>query len=139
VSEEGIAAMKQVLGALARRDPDAAVEAFHSEGEFIPILADLEGRVYRGHDGVKQWYAELYEHWEVFEAKAEEFHDFGERVLALGHWHARGRSGVEIPFQHASWVAEMKDGKIRRWRTFTDRDKAVEAASGRWSEWFQPS
>jgi ketosteroid isomerase-like protein len=51
----------------------------------------------------------------------------GERLLVFGHWIARGReSGVELDVR-ASWVVDVRDGKIIRWQTYTDRDEALAA------------
>lgn len=97
--------------------------------EWIPITAILDGRTYRGHEGVRRWIEDLKRDWEVFETRAGELHDLGDRILALGHWNARGRSsGVELRDQSAAWLAEWCDGRIVRMQTFTDQAKAREAA-----------
>jgi ketosteroid isomerase-like protein len=91
-------------------------------------LAVLEGRVYRGHAGVREWIERLSEDWDVFEANQEEFRLVGDRVLVLGHWHARARgSGIELGTQPASWVVDVQDGKVARLQTYTDRKEALEA------------
>ena len=91
-------------------------------------MAALEGRVYRGPDGVRQWLGDLARDWEYFQPVYEEYRDLGDRVLVLGRWRARGRvSGVELENQPAAWLYEIKDGKVVRMRTFTDRAEALEA------------
>jgi ketosteroid isomerase-like protein len=122
--------VRRNLEAVNRRDADGMLACMHSENEFIPIMAALEGRVYRGEEGVRQWLAEMEDHWEYFETCPEEFHDLsGDRVIAFGHWRARGRaSGVEIDGQPATWSAYIQEGKIIKWRTFTNRAEALEAA-----------
>lgn len=97
--------------------------------EFVPIMAALEGHVYRGHDGVRRWLDDMGDYWETFKTEPNDFRDLGDRVLALGHWNARGRaSGVEINGQPATWLAWIREGKIYRWRTFTDREEALTIA-----------
>jgi ketosteroid isomerase-like protein len=92
-------------------------------------MAALEGRVYRGRDGVLQWLEELARDWEYFEPCYEEYRNLGDRVLILGRWRARGRvSGVELENQPGTWLYEIKGGKAVRMRTFTDRREALEAA-----------
>ena len=45
-----------------------------------------------------------------------------------GLWKARGRdSGIDLEMP-ATWVVEIRDGKIAYWQTFTDRDEAHEFA-----------
>ena len=101
----------------------------HEDLEFVPITAAMEGRTYAGHAGVRQFMEDLDAYWEFFETIQEEWHDLGDRVVALGCWHARGRaSGVEIDGQPAVWLAYIRDGKIARWRTYTDVAEGLEAA-----------
>ncbi len=97
--------------------------------QFVPITSAMEGREYSGHAGVRQFLEDLGDHWEFFETIQHEWHDLGDRVVALGCWHARGRaSGVEITDQPAVWLACITDGKITRWRTYTDVAEGLEAA-----------
>ena len=50
-------------------------------------------------------------------------------ALALGHWRACARgSGLAFERQHASWLIAVRDGRIVRLETFTERDAAFEAA-----------
>jgi len=120
---------RRLIDAYNRRDIPAFLELLDPDVEWIPIMAALEGRVYCGHDGVRQWVDDITEDWEHFEPCLVEFHDLGDRVLIFGHWHARGRaSGVEFENQPASWPYEIKGGKVLRMRTCTDRAEAVEAA-----------
>ena len=97
--------------------------------EWIPITALLDGRAYRGPEGVRRWVDDMKRYWELYEAKWEEVRDLGDgRVLALGTWHARGRrGGVQLSFQQAAWLIDLRDGKLTRFQTFTDRRKALEA------------
>ena len=106
---------------LERIDPDV---------EWIPIAAALEGRVYRGHEGVVRWLEELRRDWEEFEPVPGEIQELGGgHFLVLGHWRARGRgSGVELTEQPAAWLMHRREGKICRLQTFTDRREALEAA-----------
>jgi uncharacterized protein len=108
------------------------LELIDSDVEWIPIMAALEGRVYRGHDGVRQRVADLSVDWDCFETHQEEFLEIGDRVLIFGRWRARARSsGVELESEQASSVIDLQDGKVVRLQTYTDRDEAVKAAGFR--------
>jgi ketosteroid isomerase-like protein len=127
---QNVVLVRTLLEAVSRFDPEAMAAAVESDYEFIPIMAALEGRVYRGREGVYEWVAEMKTHWEYFECCPEEFHDLGDRVIAFGHWRARGlASGVEVDGQPATWIAWVREsGLLYRWRTFTDRTEALNAA-----------
>src|ERR1700752_2927550 len=92
----------------------------------IPFGAAMEGTSYRGVDAVVGWLRdEIWANWEHFDTVPEEFTRVGERILVTGRWHARGKgSGVELDIP-ATWVIEVRDGKITYWRTYTDRDQAL--------------
>ena len=121
--------VRRMLEAVGRFDELEMLRAIQPDYEFVPIMAALEGRVYTGHAGVREWISEMRTHWEYFECCPQEFHDLGDRVIVFGHWRARGRaSGVEVDGQPATWVGWFRDGLLCRWRTFTDRAEALEAA-----------
>jgi ketosteroid isomerase-like protein len=121
--------IKEFLAATSRRDVEAMTAVVHEDLHFVPITAAMEGREYSGHEGVQQFIDDLTDHWEFFETIQHEYHDLGDRVVAVGYWHARGRaSGVEINDQPAVWLAGIRDGKIARWRTYTDAAEGMRAA-----------
>jgi len=112
-----------------RRELDTALrECMHPEVEWIPIT--VEGTCFHGHDGIRQWAEQLFGDWEVFEVHVEESLSVSPTcALALGHWRACARgSGLAFERQHASWLIALRDGRIGRLQTFTDREEALEAA-----------
>jgi ketosteroid isomerase-like protein len=121
--------MRTMLEAVNRWDADAMIDCIQDDFQFEPIMAQLEGSVYVGPAGVRQWIADMNDHWEVFECCPQDYFDLGDRVIAFGHWRARGRvSGVEVEGQPATWVAWMRDGLMCRWQTHTDRANALREA-----------
>jgi ketosteroid isomerase-like protein len=129
MESENIKVIRQIHAALNRRDIDAIVARWDEEAEFRPIMSSLEGEVYRGHEGLRRWTADLFQDWEVFEVYGDEYRDLGDRVLAFGRWHARGRSsGIELDVTTAAWLARLRNGKVTWYQTFTDRGEALSAA-----------
>jgi ketosteroid isomerase-like protein len=116
--------------AINQGEHDELDDMLDREVVWIPINAALEGASYRGHDGVRQWIEDMNHDWDFFEARPDDFRDLGEdRVLAFGTWRARGRgSGVELTSQPAAWLVDLRDGKVVRMQTFTDRGEALAAA-----------
>jgi ketosteroid isomerase-like protein len=121
--------IRTAWAAVSRRDVPAWLEHMDPEIEAIPLGAEMEGRVYHGHAALVAWLEqEVYAVYETFEVHPDEIQAVGDRFLVFGHWIARGReSGVDL-YIAATWVVDVRDGKIRRWQTYTDRDEAVEAA-----------
>jgi ketosteroid isomerase-like protein len=129
MSQENVEIVRRAFAAYNRADTALFLELLDPDVEWIPLMASLEGRVYRGLDGIRQWLEEgLLTDWESFETYPEDFRDLGDRVLVSGHWRARGRaSGVELE-RAATWLFDVKGGKIARLQTYSDRAEALEAA-----------
>jgi len=120
--------LREWFAATARRDVPRLLEIASPEIEYVPIMAALEGRVYRGHEGIAQWLEDLYEDWEIFEPIGEEFHERGDTVIALGCWRARGRaSGAQLDREPATLVVEFRDARMTRLQTYTSRAEAFRA------------
>jgi ketosteroid isomerase-like protein len=117
--------VRQTWDAFSREDDDSALALIHADALIVPFGATLEGRRYVGHDEIMGWMiGDIRTNWERFDTVPEEFRKVGDRLLVYGRWRARGRdSGVELDVA-ATWVVEVRDGKIAFWRTFTDRDEA---------------
>src|SRR5262245_28964806 len=129
MSQANLEMTRRLIDAYNRGDVESFLAEMDPDIEWIPIMAVLEGRVYRGHDQIRGWLEDIARDWEYFEPCYEEYHDLGDRVLIFGRWRARARaSGVVLENQPATWLYEVKDGKAAWMRTFTDRAEALEAA-----------
>lgn len=118
--------VKETWEAFNRNDLDAALETIQPDAVVIPFGAAMEGRKYIGHKGILDWFTgEIQSSWERFDTDAREFRKVGDKLVVFGWWRARGRdSGVELEVP-ATWIVEVRDGKIAGWQTFTDRDEAL--------------
>ena len=93
--EENLELFRRAFDAFGRQEVEAFVECMDPEIDFEPHLALVEGK-YHGHDGIRQFMADASEDMEVRRTDLDEIHDLGDRVLALGTFHVRGRgSGAE--------------------------------------------
>jgi ketosteroid isomerase-like protein len=129
MSQENVDAVKALFAAFANRDLDAAASVLDHEVEIRPgLVGGLEGTVYRGLSGNEQFWTDIDATWVKFRIEPHEFRDLGGRVLVLGQAFARGReSGISLD-QPSAWVAEVRDGKILRFRSFSDQREALGAA-----------
>jgi ketosteroid isomerase-like protein len=119
----------EVWGAFSREDLDYALLWIHEDATAIPFGAAMEGRRYEGHAGVIEWFTqEIQVNWEQFDTHPSEYRKLGDKLIVYGVWKARGRdSGVQLEMP-ATWVVEVRDGKIAYWQTFTDRAEAHDFA-----------
>ena len=131
MSQENVELVKRFVDAYNRRDVEAMLNDLDPEIEWHSGILTALGRdaaVYRGHDGFRQGLRDIYEALGETQIEYSEIRDLGSRTLAIGRFRARGRgSGAEIDSPNAS-VADFKNGKAVRIRTYFDREEALEAA-----------
>jgi ketosteroid isomerase-like protein len=133
MSEENVELARQGFEAFNRTFNEGTPDFYETldpEVEWVPMSALLEGTRHHGHDGVRHWIEDMKRDWATYEARPERFVDLGDdRVLALGSWRAQGRGGdVLLDFPQAAWILQYRKGKLVRLQTFTEREKALEAA-----------
>jgi ketosteroid isomerase-like protein len=110
------------------RDTDPALDMLDPD-----VVLDFSGnvfnpRVLRGHAGYRQLLAEAAEVWNEITFEVEEPIPTDDGVLAFVRARLRGRvSGVAIEDRVALLFA-LRDGKITRMQTYSDREEALEAA-----------
>ena len=108
--------------------PEAFLALWDEEAEFYPLRAQLEGKSYRGHDGLERFLAEMTEQWDEVRFEIEESRDAGEQVVSTGRFRARGRaSGVDINVP-LGVLTRVRRGKIVYMRFFSEPAEAFEAA-----------
>lgn len=129
MSQENVETVKSLFAAFATRDFDAAASVLHPAVEIRPaIVGGPEGVVYRGLDGNRQFWADIDAAWTEFRIEPDEFLDLGEYVLVLGRAVAHA-PGSDIALDEASaWIAAVRDGRIVRFRSFSNQRDALEAA-----------
>ena len=117
--------VRRAWAAFNRHDDQAALRELDPDILVVPFGAAMECRSYRGHDGILEWWRdEILVTWEQFETFPERFERVGDKLLVTGRWKARGiESGVELEIP-ATWVVEVRDGKIVYWQTYTDHAQA---------------
>jgi ketosteroid isomerase-like protein len=129
VPEADFELIRRAWDASSRLDVEGFLECIDPDIELVPFGAAMEGKVYRGHAGWREWYEqELLANWEAFETRPEEFHEVDGRIIVFGRWVARARkSGVQLDVP-ATWIVDVRNGVIVRWETYTDRAEALRDA-----------
>lgn len=129
MAQDNVDVVRQFYEAYNARDESRWAPLLTSDFEFRSIFVNVEGRSYRGIDGVRQYFRDLADTWEQFQLEVEDIRDAGDdRVLGLMQIHGRGAaSGVVIDPKIAA-VFDMRDGRISRVYTYMDPDEALAAA-----------
>ena len=122
--------MRAGLAALNRRDVDGMIATLHPDCEMFPLRAVLDGSVYKGHEGLRKWLADMLEDWDDFRIESIETRTTGpDRLLVLARFHARGRSSGVVVDRPAAWVCRLVDGKVAEVRFYEDAESALAAAA----------
>ena len=98
------------------RDAEGLVGLMDAGGELYPYaIDDRRGDGYRGHDGLRQYVADVNGIFEEFAVEIDEVRDIGDgTVLAEGHIRGRARAGSSIDMA-TSWLWTVgPDGLITR-------------------------
>jgi ketosteroid isomerase-like protein len=61
MSQENVEILRAAFDAWFRQDYDAVLALWDEEAEIYPLRAQLEGRAYHGHEGVRRFMGELAE------------------------------------------------------------------------------
>jgi ketosteroid isomerase-like protein len=124
--EENVALINHAFEAFGKQDVEGFVRCMDTEVEFEPRLAGVEGG-YRRHDGIRQFMADGSEVIELRGTHVDEVRDLGDRVLALGTFHVRGReSGAEdaTPF---ALLGTIRNGRFVKLKDYGGSAEALEA------------
>jgi ketosteroid isomerase-like protein len=110
MSQENVELVRRAIAAFNAREVETLVSLCDPECDFLPFRAQLEGLIYRGHEGMRQFMRDIEEDWETYRIDASEFRERGDRVAALGQVTAQGRgTGMHIE-STAGFVFEVRDG-----------------------------
>ena len=126
MSQENVDLHRRVYAAFNARDIDALLALVDPNAEWKSMMTVPGGATYRGHDGVRQWLADLEEVWgSDFRAELETVFDLGDQTLASVVLRGRGRqSGVNAAMSSAQ-VMKWRDRRCVYYRAYIDREDAL--------------
>jgi ketosteroid isomerase-like protein len=129
MSEGNVELVHRMNAAINRHDIDAVIALTDPDVEFIPRLVEVEGGgSYRGHDGVRTWWDNLFGVWPDFKSEVEEVRDRGDMTVARARLSGQG-IGSEATTGQTSWVVNVgRDGKVIWMRNCQSEAEALEAA-----------
>jgi ketosteroid isomerase-like protein len=105
-------------------------QVFDPEVEFSPLLSrEVEGRTYRGHEGIRAFFRELNDTLGETRYTPSEYHPVGDNVIVLlTRLMATGRGSAVSIGQDLGMVYEFRHGLVRRVTAYSAHDVALREA-----------
>jgi ketosteroid isomerase-like protein len=129
VSQENVEIVRALHEAFGAGDRDTWRAHFDPDVEWdITSSAMPAPKVYRGHEGVEEFFRDWLGTWDDYGQETLEVLDAGDAVVAVFRQWGRGRgSGVQVDRQFFARY-DLVDGKVVRMRLFDSREAALEGA-----------
>jgi ketosteroid isomerase-like protein len=129
MSERDVELVRQAMEAWNREDIEALIPLSDPEVEFVSIFADMEGRTYRGYEGLRQYFADMNDVWAVFHREIEEIRDAGsDQVVVFFRLQGTARASSVPVDERVTTVFRLRDGLLHRMVVYRDREEALKAA-----------
>jgi ketosteroid isomerase-like protein len=127
MSDRNIDLVRHAYDAVNRGDVETVLSLSAPDIVWLPLRSATEGE-FRGHDGIRKYFADNAQIFDAFGFEPHDFRDLGDdRVLFIGEVWVRGRgSGVETRSPSAS-VVWLRDGRAVRVEDFGTPERALEA------------
>ena len=117
--DERLEAVRELWSTYREDGAERAIPLLHAEVEFV----DHEGRMFRGHDGVRNFFAEFEQRGEVFTASPYSFELHEPDLLVIGHRRIRSQDGTRGDYLY--FVHSFRDGRVSRIAAHTTKDAAL--------------
>ena len=118
--------------AFNRRDIEALLELYDPDCEWL--LTNFEGwpekPVYRGHEGLVEFFHTWLDPWEEFHVEIKEAFDLsGDRTFGVAYNRGRGRlSGALVELPPIGQIVSYRSDRVLRVDNYSDLDQASRAA-----------
>ena len=132
MSQENVDFVKGIVTAAETMDKDALLAALPDliaqtcdpEIEWVEDPTRADGRVYRGHDGVRASWEQWLENFDEYGVEIETVEDHGDRVFMAALEHGRGSASNADVRSHIYVLYTFRDGKVLRYQEFYDEQDA---------------
>lgn len=129
MSQQDVELVRRAMEAWNREDIDELIPLSDPEVEFVSIFAGMEGRTYRGYDGLRRYFADMKDVWAEFHRDIEGMTDAGkDQVVVFFRLLGTARaSGIPVD-ERVTTVFRLREGRLHRMVVYRDRAEALEAA-----------
>jgi ketosteroid isomerase-like protein len=135
VSQQDVELVKRAMEAWNREDVDQLIPLSDPDVEFVSIFAGMEGRTYRGFDGLRRYFADMADTWSEFRRDIEEMIDAGDnRVVVFFHLRGTARVSGGPVDERVTTVFHLREGRLYRMVVYRDRHEALVAVGLRTAE-----
>ena len=126
MSERNVELYRRIVEAFHARDVEAFIAYLDPSVEYHSAITVPGGAVYRGHDGVRKYFADFKDAWaDEFRVEPEAFFALGEQTLMFYLVHGRGQqSGAEVAMPGAQ-VCRWRDGLVVYAKAHVHREEAL--------------
>ena len=128
MSEENVEVVQASFCAMGRGDLEGLIELYDRDIQFLPLTGtQVESGGYHGHEGVREYFAEVAPIWEELRPYAVNVETTGNDVVVLGGCAVRGRGSQVEHDSPMAWVITVRNGKITSHRGYRTSAEALEA------------
>ena len=128
MSQTNVERLREAFETYNREGPEAIIALLAPDIEWIADRSDMGRVTYRGRDGVRKSFDELFEGFDRLGFEVDQMIEQGNQIVALGKMHGRGRStGVEAQMPLAVVFTVGDDGQLIRYESFRDSREALAA------------
>jgi ketosteroid isomerase-like protein len=127
MSKESVAKVRAGYEAFSRRDLDAALADIDPEVEWHQSSVFPDARTFHGHEGVRQFFNQVFDLFDESDFIPEEIIDLGEHIVVVHRFVGRGQ-GSRVPVElNETSVWTLREGKAIRQEAFATRAEALDA------------
>ena len=131
--QENVQAVQQLYEAFRQRDIPAVLNCFAEEVVLYgPAPAGVLpwGGMYRGREGVGQFFKVLGESLDIQLFEIRDFIAQGDKVIVLGYQRGRAKSTGKPYETHFAIALTLRDGKVAEYRSYNDTTALAAALRG---------
>ena len=127
VEESNAERVRRAHDCFRRGDADGLAGLCTPDVEFTSFVAEMEGRVYRGPQGIRDWLANVEETFDAFSSEVAAIEELGDRWV-LAEILIRATVGGLPLEQRAFQLVELRGDRASRWTWHRTIEEALAAA-----------
>ena len=133
MSNANVSLVQSLYAAFGRGEVAALVDAAAPDCDWVTVGRPADFPTFgphRGKAGVQSFFDKVAQHLDFSEFAPQEFHAVGDKVLVLGRYAMTVKRTGKPAATEWCHVFTISDGKVAKFREFTDTAQAAEAYRG---------